>query len=533
MKNYPEEIRKQIQECQSHRLDDPAKVIASARILRTYAKEQKDTGLLAHADYYMANASYVLNDQKSCLHYLKRAIDGFEKTDNQEDLGFCYNMMGLVYTRNGNAAAAITAYLKALRIAEEQHIAILGAYAEINCADLCMELENEKEALHYLQLCEAYLDRCRDNPRTPFIYIVASSEAALTARNLKDMDEYNRQTVILNEILKEHPEDADDINVQLLNLISDETENKKERDAHIARLWDKLKEEPEFLDYHNEIVRLMHILYETDNYAVLDDLIDRLNREKGTLPLGMQTTISSFCIAYYAKLHKEDLLEKELVKYHESAEKLSHERENSILSLLSASMDLAVSRRTNQLLEKAADTDALTDHPNRRAFNARADQWFDEAKSGGHLFGLEMLDIDNFKHVNDTYGHTVGDDALIAVARALQKLDGRKIWSARYGGDEFVVLFHDCTDAEIRNYMHEMQKNIREEQTLNSLPSFTISQGAINTVPRALNRIWDFNYGADAALYQVKKRGKNMCLLIHEIEDLNNPDVEIMKTEEQ
>lgn len=531
MKQYPDDIEKQIQECQTHRLDDPAKVMASARILRAYAKEHEDTALLAHADYYMANASYVLNDQKSCLHYLERAISGFEKTDNHEDLGFSYNMMGLVYTRNGNAAAAITAYLKALRIAEEQHIAILGAYAEVNCADLCMELENEKEALHYLQLCEAYLDRCKDHPRTPFIYIVASSEAALTARNLKDMDEYNRQTVILNEVLKEHPEEADDINVQLLNLLEDQNEDKKEKDAHIARLWEKLKNAPEFLDYQNEIIRFMHILYETDNYAILDDLIDTVNKEKGTLPLGMQTTISSFCIDYYTEFHKEDLLQKELVKYHESAEKLNHERENSILSLLSASMDLAVSRRTNQLLERAADTDALTDHPNRRAFNAKADQWFDEAKNSGHLFGLEMLDIDNFKQVNDTYGHTVGDDALIAVARALQSLDSEKIWSARYGGDEFVVLFYDCTDEEIRTYMGQMQKKIREEQSRSSLPSFTISQGVINTIPRSLNRIWDFNCGADTALYQVKKRGKNMCLLIHEIDDLNNPDIQIMKAE--
>lgn len=529
MKKYPEEIQKHIQECQKHRLDDPVKEIASARVLRTYAKEHHDTGLLAHADYYMANASYVQNDLKSCLHYLERAVSGFEKTHNHEDLGFCYNMMGLVYTRSGNAAAAITAYLKALRIAEENHINILGAYAEMNCADLCMELENEEQALHYLQLCESYLDRCMDNPRAPFIYIVAASEGALAADSLKNTDEYNRQMVILNDLLKKHPEHEEDINVQLLHLISDSYDDQKTKEAHIESIWNKLKNDPAFLDYHNEILSLMNILMENGNCKIMDDLLERLSGAYDSLPLGMQTSISSFAIQYYEKLHQEDRLKEELVKYHKSAEKLNHQRNNSILSLLDASMDLAISRRTNQLLEKAADTDALTDHPNRRAFSARADVWFDDAKKTSHELGLEMLDIDNFKHVNDTYGHTVGDDALIALARALQSLDSEKIWSARYGGDEFVVLFNACTDDEIRRYMRSLMRNVREEQSRSNLPSFTISQGAINRIPQPLNRIWDFNYGADAALYQVKKKGKGMCLLIHEVDDLNNPDIEVMK----
>lgn len=532
MKSYPEDIQKHIRECQEHRTDDPARTISSARILRAYAKENHDDNLLAHADYYMANSSYVMNDPVSCLHYLKKAVKGFEKTENYEDQGFSCNLMGLVYTRMGNAAGAISAYLKALRIAEERHIPILGAYAEMNCADLCLELEHPQEALHYLLLSEAFLEKCKDNPRAPFVYVVAVSEAAITAHRIKDMDAYYQQTVLLKDALKEHPELSDNIDVQLLGIIADETKDADTLNAQIQKLWDKLKNDPAFLDYHNEIIHLIQILYDTGNTTILDDLLERLEKVSGKLPLGMQTTISSFCIQYYKGKQRYDLLQKELLKYYESAEALSHEREETILSLLSTRMDLAVSRRTNQLLERAADTDALTDHPNRRAFNTKADQWFDNAKKAGISLGMEMLDIDNFKNVNDTYGHTVGDDALIAVARALQSLDSEKIWSARYGGDEFVVLFYDCDDEEVKAYMRALKVNIRKEQALNRLPFFTISQGVINLVPMPLNRVWDFNYAADATLYQVKKRGKDMCLLIHGIDDLNNPDIEVMKVEQ-
>lgn len=532
MKRYPEDIQKHINECQEHRTDEPAKTLSSARILRTYAKENHDDILLAHADYYMANSSYVMNDLVSCLHYLKLAVKGFEKTENYEDQGFCYNLMGLVYTRMGNAAGAISAYLKALRIAEEQHIPILGAYAEMNCADLCLELEHPEEALHYLLLSEAFLEKCSDNPRAPFVYVVAVSEAAITAYRIKDMDAYYQQTVLLKQALKDHPEQNENIDLQLLQIIADESKDEDVRNEQIQKLWGKLKNDPAFLDYHNEIIYFIQILYETGNTAILDDLLDRLNKESGELPLGMQTAISSFCIQYYKDINRDDLLQEELLKYFVSAEALNRQREETILSLLSTRMDLAVSRRTNQLLEKAADTDALTDHPNRRAFNTKADQLFDNAKKAHISLGLEMLDIDNFKNVNDTYGHTVGDDALIAVARALQSLDNEKIWSARYGGDEFVVLFYDCSDEEVRSYMHALKTNIIKEQSMNRLPFFTISQGAINRIPTSLNRVWDFNYAADAALYEVKKRGKDMSILIHEVDDLNNPNIEVMKVEQ-
>ncbi len=527
MKSYPEDIQKHIRECQDHRTDDPAKTVSSARVLRAYAKENHDDNLLAHADYYMATSSYIINDLVSCLHYLKKAIKGFEKTENYEDQGFSYNLMGLVYTRMGNGTGAISCYLKALRIAEEKHIPILGAYAEMNCADLCLELEHPKEGLHYLLLSEAFLDNCKDNPRMPFSYVVTVSEAAITAHMIKDMDTYYQQCVLLEEALKQYPELSDNVDVQLLRIIADETKDEDARNAQIQKLWDKLKNDPAFLDYHNEIIHLIQILYDTGNTSILDELLDRLNKEVGELPLGMQTAISSFCIQYYEETGREDLLQKELLKYYVSAEALGHQREETILSLLNTRMDLAVSRRTNQLLEKAADTDALTDHPNRRAFNTKADQWFDNAKKAGISLGMEMLDIDNFKIINDTYGHTVGDDALISLARALQSLDSEKIWSARYGGDEFVVLFYDCSDEEVKAYMRALKVNMRKEQTLNRLPYFTVSQGAVNLVPMPLNRVWDFNYAADAALYEVKKRGKDMCLLVHGIDDLKNPNIEI------
>lgn len=530
MEQYDEEIRKLIETCQAHRLDDPQKVIASARNLRRYAKKENDTDLLAHADYYMANAYYVLNDRKSCLHYLNDAIDGFEKVKDYEDLGFSYNVMGLVNMRNGNAAGAISAYLQALKIAEEHHCNMLGAYVQINCADLCMELEDDEEALHYLQLAETYLDRCRDEKRQPFVYVVAASESALIAHNLNDMEELNRQKLLLERLLGDHPEFSDNINVQLLDIVTDDEQDKSKRDGRIRTMWNKLKKEPEFLDYHNEIIRLMNILRESGNDAILDELIERLNNAvEGILPLGMQTSISNFCISYYKEKGREQLYQQELVKYYQSAELLNHQREQSILSLLHASMDLAVSRRTNMILEKAADTDALTDHPNRRAFNAKADLVFDEASEAQTCLGLEMLDIDNFKQINDTYGHTTGDDALIQVARALQKFDSEQIWSARYGGDEFVVLFNQCSDGVIKEYMQHIKEEISILQMQNGLPYFTISQGAVNRIPQPLNRVWDYYYSADAALYQVKKNGKNQSLLIHDISELNDSDIEMVE----
>ncbi len=110
-----------------------------------------------------------------------------------------------------------------------------------------------------------------------------------------------------------------------------------------------------------------------------------------------------------------------------------------------------------QHLEYQTLIDALTGLFNRRAFEKKIEEEFERAKRYHHPLSLLIADIDNFKTINDTYGHHAGDQVLKGIAEALRDKSRRSDFASRYGGEEFVLILPE-TDLESR------QKNGRRNQ---------------------------------------------------------------------
>lgn len=96
--------------------------------------------------------------------------------------------------------------------------------------------------------------------------------------------------------------------------------------------------------------------------------------------------------------------------------------------------------RDNLALAAFATRDPLTTLYNRRGLMAHLDQWMSWAMRYGRPFGILLADVDDFKHINDTYGHSVGDMALRSIAQALSDTVRGSDMVARYGGDEFAII---------------------------------------------------------------------------------------------
>lgn len=156
-----------------------------------------------------------------------------------------------------------------------------------------------------------------------------------------------------------------------------------------------------------------------------------------------------------------------------------------------------------------ARTDALTGVANRLAFNEAVEDAVESFQSEGRTTTLALLDIDFFKKINDTYGHSVGDQVLTAVGTLLNdKLQGRGV-VARYGGEEFGVLFAGCPAAWMVRIMEETRKGIGEivVNTDQGNIRVTCSVGmadfqAEDTPASLLER-------ADEGLYMSKQNGRN------------------------
>jgi len=159
----------------------------------------------------------------------------------------------------------------------------------------------------------------------------------------------------------------------------------------------------------------------------------------------------------------------------------------------------------------------LTDHLTRTANRAGLERAFERALQGlratGDPLAVALLDIDDFKRVNDALGHQAGDGALRHLARLLQGKVRPGDTVARYGGEEFVILLPGMTDVQAREMLVRVQRELTREVYLheNRQVFITFSAGTTRVDPQ--DSIESALARADDAMYQAKHAGKN-CVAI-------------------
>jgi len=166
----------------------------------------------------------------------------------------------------------------------------------------------------------------------------------------------------------------------------------------------------------------------------------------------------------------------------------------------------------NAKLAQESANDALTVLPNRRTFSRRGEQAASAMRQSRKPYGLILLDVDNFKHVNDEYGHDVGDDVLRTLGNILStQLRNSSDMAARLGGDEFAVLcFGDINEQTLHDVAERIHGQIGKAPlaTPKGLLRFTGSFGLALSI--ADDSDWKSVYSrADAALREAKNAGKD------------------------
>jgi diguanylate cyclase len=167
---------------------------------------------------------------------------------------------------------------------------------------------------------------------------------------------------------------------------------------------------------------------------------------------------------------------------------------------------------TNTKLAQESANDALTVLPNRRTFSRRGEQAANAMRQSRKPYGLILLDVDNFKHVNEEYGHDVGDDVLRTLGNILStQLRNSSDMAARLGGDEFAVLcFGDINEQTLHDVAERIHGQIGKAPlaTPKGLLRFTGSFGLALSI--ADDSDWKSVYSrADAALREAKHAGKD------------------------
>ena len=171
----------------------------------------------------------------------------------------------------------------------------------------------------------------------------------------------------------------------------------------------------------------------------------------------------------------------------------------------------ATEEQMQQALYSMAIHDPLTGAFNKRYLAERIDQEVAFAWRRGHPLSLIIFDLDNFKQVNDTHGHHVGDEVLREVARYVQSSLRLEDIFSRFGGEEFVILMRDASADEAWQVAERIRRGV-EELTIemdNKSLKVTISIGIATTTDETCCSSMDLFSQADKRLYIAKKLGRN------------------------
>ncbi|MEK6611767.1 MAG: GGDEF domain-containing protein, partial [Gemmatimonadota bacterium] len=177
---------------------------------------------------------------------------------------------------------------------------------------------------------------------------------------------------------------------------------------------------------------------------------------------------------------------------------------------------IETTKADNARREVLAHTDSLTLVLNRRALTVRLASELERARRYDSVITLLMVDLDNFKLVNDTHGHLVGDDVLRDVAALLQHAVRTMDVVARYGGEEFVVVLPETSLAGATTFAERIRENVEAATFAGSRGEplkLTASIGVSSYPSTTVQTVDDLFARADEALYRAKADGRNrVCL---------------------
>lgn len=272
------------------------------------------------------------------------------------------------------------------------------------------------------------------------------------------------------------------------------------------------------IDFLQDVAIALAIVDETDKSGI--DFLRSLMRANHLIQRMMlsasvnldlyESAINKAHVNYLIKLPLEkDNLVKYLRKADQRYQDLTRPFDNYDI-LTQATQDLLLDK---EKYRHEAEFDALTKLMNRRSFNNIIKRMWRRFKEHDAVFSLALIDIDDFKNINDKYGHSAGDEALKTIAGII--LDNQRMgidYAFRYGGDEFAIISTGVNHKEMIRYLQRILSLVRCTiyQFNDHKTSITISAGVCQTIfdesPEAL-----IDY-ADQALYIAKESGRDQVI---------------------
>lgn len=494
------------------------------------ASEEQSDFLFALAYFCLMHYYSNDNNHEEAIRCALEGIKYQQKAHEYEFIARSYNILGLFTQAIGDSTKAVDYLLYSIDTCIQYQLDYVRGMAESNLADIFHRTNNIERALYHYNEAIKYTkksmaDKPHDAMRMLLYTLCNQGHCLIASEHDLELEENFRQiTSYLGDMDSRKIKHENFVVNNYLATVYYHRGDLESTKKHIQLTDKALSELTNFTTFADDIISYLQIkekLCSDEEYtALLDNFIDksvamhaphylfcRLLEQRIEVAVSHQdnaafSQYSMQLFNLYAKQHIQEC--KETLR----AEQIHHENQ------LIHKQHYELVHRNRTLLSQSQH-DALTGLPNRAYLNDYAETTLTKALKNNCTIGVEILDIDYFKNINDSYGHIEGDRYLSSVSDVLRHISDEfeDVFVARYGGDEFVIIYFNKTNNEISDIMHRLMSEIALIALPDSNPDgksfITISQGCLNRIPNSSNRIWDFLACADRTLYQVKKNGKD------------------------
>lgn len=181
----------------------------------------------------------------------------------------------------------------------------------------------------------------------------------------------------------------------------------------------------------------------------------------------------------------------------------------NIIEVVGTAIDISERKETEKVIEHMAYYDYLTQLPNRRLFQKKVNETIIQSKEEEITFAIMFIDLDRFKNVNDSMGHSTGDQLLRLVGERLKESVRKDDIVSRHGGDEYAILLPSATPSEAEKIAERIIEDLTRPFSFNNIEVFVSSSIGISIYPNDGTNYETLTGHADSAMYLSKESGKN------------------------